>query len=414
MAARLTELDDARAMVLDCARPLGTEEVVLAEALGRVLASEITATHPVPPFKSSAMDGFAVRSSDVSDAESRSPVRLALVAESRAGHPAAGSLAAGEAIAVSTGAVVPDGADAVIRLEDASSENGFVEVLAGVGPETYVRPIGSDVREGETVVARGARLGPAALGVLASVGAQRLVCFRRPTVSVLSTGDELAALGEPLRAGMVNDSNSHSLPALVRRAGAEVLGVGHVRDDPAATTDAISAALSADVVVVCGGVSVGSHDYVRASLAELGAGERFFGVALKPGKPTWFGTQGKTLVFALPGNPVSAMVTFILFVRPALWALGGAPVHSARAIGTLAADYAKEPGRAHALRCRLRFTESGWEAEPTGPQDSHILTSMLAADALAIIPAASGPVAAGERVQIELLEPALAERAIPA
>ena len=248
-------------------------------------------------------------------------------------------------------------------------------------------------------------MAPAELGVLASIGEQTPPCFTPPRVAILTTGDELAAPDERLAPGMVHDSNSYSVPALARGAGAEVVSVDRATDDPRATSDAIASLLDADVAVVCGGVSVGAHDHVRACLAQLGIDEHFYGIALKPGKPTWFGSSGPTLVFALPGNPVSAMVTFILLVRPALWARAGIPPQQRRSSAILARDYAKQPGRAHAVRCTLELHEDGWRAEPTGPQDSHILTSMLGAEALAIIPTDSGPVRAGERVEIELLSP---------
>ena len=203
----------------------------------------------------------------------------------------------------------------------------------------------------------------------------------------------------------MRDSSAYSIPALARCAGAEVVGVARAADDRQAIEAAIADALACDVVVVCGGVSVGAHDHVKSALAALGVRECFSGIAFRPGKPTWFGMCGKTLVFGLPGNPVSSMVTFILLVGPALWAMSGAPAQPARTTATLACDYDKPPGRAHAVRCRVRLCETGWEVEPTGPQASHILTSMLGAQALAIIPGASGPLKAGARVQIELLAP---------
>jgi len=414
MGAQLTELDRALETVLASTRPLGTEMVDVASAYGRVLATEIVADAPVPGFTSSAMDGFAVRAADVSGARPDSPVGLTLVAESRAGHPAKRTLRTGEAIAISTGAVLPDGADGVVRVEETSSIDAHVHVFTRIEPGTDIRSAGGDLRSGQSVLASGARLGAAALGVLASLGVENAACFARPTVSVLTTGDELAAPGEPLRLGMIHDTNSRSVPALAEGAGAEVVNVAHAPDDPAPTAAAISRALAADVAVVCGGVSVGAHDHVRRCLAELGVEEQLFGIALKPGKPTWFGTSEGRLVFALPGNPVSAMVTFILLVRPALWALAGAPPLSARTTATFTEGYRKEPGRAHAVRCRLQLAEDGWRASPTGAQDSHILTSMLGADALAIIPTASGSVAAGERVEVELLEPGILEAGVPA
>ena len=246
-------------------------------------------------------------------------------------------------------------------------------------------------------------LGAAELGVLASVGRSAVFCHRRPTVDILTTGDELIAPGERLRAGLVRNSNAYSIPALAQRAGAAVEGVAVVADDPVATRAAISGALKSDVTVICGGVSVGVHDHVRHALADLGVGEIFWRVALKPGKPTWFGRHEHGLVFGLPGNPVSAMVTFILLVRPALQVLAGGEAARLRTTALLDRDYEKAPGRAHAVRCRLALQEDGWHARPSITHGSHILTSMIGADGLAIIPTASDGVRAGERVTIELL-----------
>ena len=207
-----------------------------------------------------------------------------------------------------------------------------------------------------------------------------------------------------MRPGGVRNSNAYSVPALAQLAGAEGAGAASVPDDPDATREAIAAALDSDVVVICGGVSVGEHDHVKAAFAELGVEGSFWGIALKPGKPTWFGTRGDTLVFGLPGNPVSAMVTFLLLVRPALAALSGADPERHRTTARIAEDYEKRPGRAHAVRCRLELREDGWHARPTGKQGSHILTSMLGADCLALIPREAGSLSAGEPVVVELLE----------
>jgi molybdopterin molybdotransferase len=400
----LIEIDDARRMVLERASALADEPVGLADALGRVLANDVHGVDPVPAFDSSAMDGFALRSADASGAGPRAPVALRVAGESRAGHPSAAAVGGEDAIAISTGAVIPAGADAVVAVEQTRSADGRVEVLAAVAPGDYVRRAGEDIRAGQLVLARGTRLGAAELGVLASLGRGEVSCVRRPRVAVITTGDELVALGAPLTPGAIHDANAYSVTALARQSGAELRSVATVPDDAQATRRAIEDALEhADIVVVCGGVSVGVHDHVRPSLAALGVDEHFWGVALRPGKPTWFGARGATLVFGLPGNPVSAMVTFTLFVAPAVDALSGAPGDLRRTTATLTRDYAKAPGRAHAVRCRLTLGEHGWRAEPTGDQRSHILTSMLGADALAIVPTASGDVRAGERVEVALL-----------
>jgi molybdopterin molybdotransferase len=230
------------------------------------------------------------------------------------------------------------------------------------------------------------------------------VCARRPRLSLLTSGDELVAPGAESRFGAVRDSNTFTISALARCAGAEVVRAATVADDAQRTVDALARTLQdVDVAVICGGVSVGVHDHVRPALHALGVHQELWGVALKPGRPTWFGTTGETLVFGLPGNPVSAMVTFVLLVRPALRALTGLTPIAAPATAVIDSDYDKPPGRAHAVRCRVSEREDGWHAQPYGRQGSHVLTSMLGADALAMIPTDSEGVGAGERVQIEWL-----------
>ena len=402
-ASGLLEIEDARRLILGAVRPLPSETVELRDALGRVLAEGITADQPVPPFDSSAMDGFAVRAQDVALANG-APVLLHVVDESRAGSPATLTLGAGQAIAISTGAMLPRGADAVIRVEDTRRAGEDVAVLVPAPVGLDVRHAGDDVSAGQRVLERGRALGPAELGVLASLGNELVQCVRRPRLSVLVSGDELLAPEEPLRPGAIRDSNSVTISALARRAGAQVVRADTVGDDAEATTAALAAAtLDVDVAVVCGGVSVGVHDHVKGSLEALGARTVFWGLALKPGRPAWFGTLGSTLVFGLPGNPVSAMVTFVLLVAPALRALLATDEPLSRLTAVMERDYEKPAGRAHAVRCRLSAHEDGWHVEPTGPQGSHILTSMLGADALAILPSQTTAVRAGERVEIESL-----------
>ncbi|HYX78293.1 MAG TPA: gephyrin-like molybdotransferase Glp [Solirubrobacterales bacterium] len=408
MSSELIEISEAQRRVLERCSPLGVEAVALKDALGRVLAEDVSSADDVPGFDNSAMDGFAVRAADTRGATSATPASLRIVDESRAGAPAASAVAAGEAIAISTGAMLPRGADAVVRVEDTAARDGRVEVAAEVEPGRDVRRAGDDVRAGEPVLAAGSILGPAEVGVLASIGHPTVRCARRPRVAVVTTGDELLDPSEPLRPGGVRNANAYSVPALAERAGAEVVAVEVAPDDRAATAAVLERALAADVAVVCGGVSVGEHDHVRAALAELGVEQVFWGVALRPGKPTWFGIhaggpEGGALVFGLPGNPVSAMVTFILLARPAIAALLGAPLEAKRTTAILDQPYDKRPGRAHAVRCTLELRDDGWHASPTGEQGSHVLTSMLGAEALAILPTGSGPASAGDRVDIELL-----------
>jgi molybdopterin molybdotransferase len=404
------ELEDARAAILARAAPLAAVPVPLERALGRFLAEDLVAAGPLQAFDNSAMDGFAVRAADTDGASAAAPLALRLGGESRAGRPASAALAPGEAIAISTGAMIPAGADAVVPIEDANRSDDAVEIAAPVTAGSYLRRAGEDVAAGETVLRAGSRLGAAELAIAAALGADPLPAHRRPRVALVTSGDELAAPGEPLAPGMIRDSNDLAITALAELGGAEVSSRARVGDDREATEAAIAAALDADLAIVCGGVSVGAHDHVKEAFAALGVEQDFWRVALKPGGPTWFGSRGRTLVFGLPGNPVSAFVTFVLLARPALAALAGGSPDARRTVAALAADYPKPHRRAEAIRCRLELTAAGWLAHPAPHQGSHVLSSLLGADCLALIPAASRGVRAGERVEVELLDGAIAAR----
>jgi molybdopterin molybdotransferase len=394
-APDLISIDEARQRVLAAVRPLPAEDVKLADALGRVLATDAVADRDLPPFDASAMDGYAVPAADAAT--------LRIEAESRAGAPSRAPLAPGTACRISTGAVVPHGTHAVVPVERTDERDGQVVV-----PETdagaNIRRAGEDVRAGETVLTAGGEIGPAELAVLASLGLPAIACAQRPRVAVLATGDELVEPGEELAPGQIRNSNAYGVAAQAARTGAEVVERGHVPDDPDATHAALSSALgNAHVVCVTGGVSVGRHDHVKPALASLGVEERFWGVRLQPGKPTWFGSRDGTLVFGLPGNPVSAMVTFHLFARPAVCALQGADPGIRAAHARAGEPLRRNPKRDQMVRVRLEQGNDGWVVRPTKAQMSHVLTSMLGADALARVPAGDGDIGEGERVDIELL-----------
>ncbi len=396
----MISIGQARELVLAAVNPLEAESVSLGEALGRVLARDVVATGDVPPFPNSAMDGYAVLSGPAGRT-------LKVVGESRAGTPTTATLRDGEAIRISTGAVLPSGATAVIPQENVGTEaDRAITTRADVADGDNVRQPGEDMAAGTIVLPAGTRLGPVALGAAVSAGAAEVTAARRPRVAVLCTGDELRAPGEPLAPGQIHNSNAPMLAGLALHAGAVVASTERLPDDRAATESGVRAALArADVVIISGGVSVGPHDHVKPVLASLGVGEVFWGVALQPGKPTWFGTAPDgTLVFALPGNPVSTVVTFSLFAAPALAALqGGPPPSPPCPQAALAVPVARRAGREQAVRVRLEHRDGRVWAQPTGAQGSHILSSLLRADALAMIPAGDGALPAGGTVSLEAL-----------
>ena len=393
--------------MLNAVRPLSAETVPLAEALDRVLAQDVRAAGDVPPFPCSAMDGYAIQAGPAGR-------RLALAGESRAGTPATAALGDDQAIRVSTGAAIPKGATAVVPQEDAERDGDTVIPVTEVPPGEHVRGAGEDMRAGMIVLTAGMALGPIELGAAIAAGVAELTVARRPRVAVLTTGDELRDPGSPLGPGEIHNSNETMLSGLARRCAAEVLPAVKLPDDRAATVQGITSALrTSDVVVLSGGVSVGPHDHVKGALAELGVRELFWGVALQPGKPTWFGAAADdTLVFGLPGNPVSAVVTFSLFAAPALAALQNAPAprppHGQARLGIAVR---RNPRRDQAVRVTLRSDDTAPEADdahpvlarPTGAQGSHLLSSLLAADALAIIPSGEGELPAGTVVTLEAL-----------
>lgn len=396
----LITISEARDRVLRAVAPPGRESVLIDDALGRVLAEDVRATGNVPPFACSAMDGYAVFDGPAGRT-------LTVVGESRAGTPSDHTLTPDEAIRISTGAAVPPGATAVIPQEEVALDgDSAIRIEAPVSPGQHVRLPGEDIKEGTTVLTAGITLGPVRLGAAVSAGVGRVVVAPRPRVAVLCTGDELRAPGEPLAPGEIHNSNAPMLAGLATRAGTIVTPAQRLPDDAAATRSGIAAALEAsDVVIITGGVSVGPHDHVKPALSALNVREVFWSVALQPGKPTWFGTlPDGTLVFGLPGNPVSAVVTFSLFVAPALAALQGAPPpHPPRADAQLGTEIRRNPRREQAVRVRLEDSGTGVLAFPNGPQGSHILSSLLGADALAMIPAGEGHLPAGATVSLAAL-----------
>ena len=387
--APLLTLEEAQERVLGHTRRLSVESVPIAGAGGRVTAEDVRARVDLPPFASSAMDGFAVRAADL-------PGTLRIVGESAAGSPFGGPLEAGTAVAISTGAVVPEGADAVVPIENVGRQDNTVSITGSSEPGAHVRPRGGDVAAGEIVVPTGVTLTPARLAAAAASGVAELSCVRRPRVTVLATGSELVEPGGSLRPGQIYETNSLMLSTALAAAGAEVVTRRPVADDEAALRETLERALAADVLVTSGGVSVGEHDLVRRLLAELGAVEVFWRVAVKPGKPVAFSTRGSTLVFGLPGNPVSSFVGFELFVRPALAALqGSSEPRPAFLPGQLGGSLLRNPARDELVRARI---ENGGIVQPLRGQESHMIARAARANALVLVPRGDGELAAGSAV----------------
>jgi molybdopterin molybdotransferase len=387
----LLSISEALDLVLEHVAPLEPEEVPLAEAAGRVLAAPAAAAVDLPSFPASAMDGFALRAADV-------PATLPVVGRIAAGRPSSAPLEAGQAMAIATGGVVPDGADSVVPIEDVQENDGIVVVPGSVETGANVRPRGGDLDAGDVVVAGGMRLGPVQLGALAAAGVTHVSCTRRPRVVLAVTGTELRSPGEPLGRGEIYDANGVILATQIASAGASVDRLLPVADDAAVTRAAVERGLAADMLVTSGGVSVGVYDLVRATEAELGVEEVFWRVAVRPGKPIAFGVRGRTLVFGLPGNPVSSLVGFELFVRPALLALQGLaaprPVFRPGRLGLPV----KLVNRDSLLRARSRFEDGVVVLDPLTGQESHMIARAALADALVLVPRGDGELAAGASV----------------
>jgi molybdopterin molybdotransferase len=387
--APLLTLEEAQEHVLRRVRPLPVEPVPLAAAGGRVVAEELRARVDLPPFASSAMDGFAVRSKDL-------PATLRIAGESAAGKPFGSRLEPGSAVAISTGAVVPEGADAVVPIENVVKLDDRVEVSQEVEVGAHIRPAGGDVASGDVVVPKGVTLTPARLAAAAASGVATVPCRRRPRVGVLATGSELVVPGAALQPGQIYETNGLMLGSALAAAGAEVVSAPAVADDVAALREALERGLACDVLVTSGGVSVGEHDLVRSVERELGVEEIFWRVSIKPGKPVSFGVRGDTPVFGLPGNPVSALVGCELFVKPALRALQGdaAPLPRLES-GRLVAGLRRNQERDEFVRARVRVDDDGVVLEPVAGQESHMIVRSSSADALVHVPRGNGELAAG-------------------
>jgi molybdopterin molybdotransferase len=400
-------IDEAIDAVLDAVRPLPAETVPLIEALGRATAAEIVSPERVPGFDNSAMDGYAVRGAELQAGRREFRVTVDIPA----GLWFAETIGVGDAAKIMTGAPLPAGVDTVVPVELTTQHGDTLVVDETVWPGANVRRAGEDVAEGDVLFPRGARLGPAEIGLLASVGHESVSVAQRPRVAILATGSELVPLGSPLSPGHIRNSNSFTAYGQVLAASAEPVLLGIARDDLDETRRLMTVALEYDVVVTSGGVSVGEYDFVKQVQDELGVQRHFWGVATKPGKPLAFGSRGRTLVFGVPGNPVAAMVSFETYVRPALLAMQGrSDLYRPCVVAAAAEPVRRTKDRTEARRCRLERRGRGWGFTTTGPQGSGILRSMALAEGLAMIPPGHPGAEPGEEFLVVLLEGSSTER----
>jgi molybdopterin molybdotransferase len=407
-------------IVLKNVRALSTEFVDLLDAPGRVLRQDIRATENVPAFERSAMDGYAVRSGDVASSSANNPVFLRVIGDIAAGRPVSFNVKSGTAVRIMTGATMPAGSDAVVMVEDTwkKSESGglrltdkgevsreIVAILRAVRRGDNVVCIGEDVRRGELILKKGASLKPADIAMLAALGKTRVLVSKRPVVSVISTGDELLEVSDRIKKGFVRDSNSFALHAMASQAGAVVHRLGIVRDDKLQIKRAIGGARKSDIVILSGGVSVGEYDFVADVLKECGIARRFHKVEIKPGRPTFFGTSGRKLIFGLPGYPVSSMIAFKLFVEPSIRRMQGLTDVSCDTVhAILTSGITQKKGRRQFVRGIASLTDGCYHVVPAGFQKSSMIKSLVKANCLIEVPEHIERVAKGEKVLVRLLD----------
>ena len=400
----MTTADQALEIVLDNVNPLGVERIPILEALGRVVAENIHSSRDIPGFDNSAMDGYAVRGADVAQASESSPIRLKVVETVGAGQMPAHRITAGEAVRTMTGAPIAEGADAIIQVERTRGTGDTVKILAPPDPRSFIRPRGEYLRRGELVMTAGKVLTPSDLGMLASVNRAMFEVVRRPRVAIVATGDELVDVDQPPVGAQVVNSSAYALAGAIREAGGEFAILKVARDTVDEIRARLAEAMTFDAMVSTGGVSVGQFDHVKGALDELGMRQLFHGVAQRPGRPLKFGTVGYRPIFGLPGNPVSTMVCFYLYARPALLKMGGhTRVGLPRVQARCGVDIKVAKDLTEFVRVKLERVGDGFVATPTGNQGSGILSSLSRADGLLIGPSAETLLKAGAQATVLLL-----------
>ncbi len=399
-------VDDALAAILERIPVLGPETVLLDEALGRVLAEDVSADLNVPPFDNSAMDGYAVVAADTAGASADRPAELRVIADLPAGYLPEAPVGRGEAVRIMTGAPMPEGADAIVRVEDTERGEGVVRIKVAARPGRDVRRAGEDVRAGDLILPAGTYVRPAEVGMLAMLGRRRVAVIRRPRVAVLTTGDELVDVDEPVTPGKIRNVNLYSICAQVRWCGGEPVPLGVARDTLEDLEAKIRAGMAADLLLTSAGVSVGDYDHVKTVLDKLGRIE-FWQVNMKPAKPIAFGRVGDVPMFGLPGNPASSMVAFEEFVRPAILKMQGRRglgKTTLQAVSEVALD--NRGGRRSFVRGYVHSHDGGYRVRPSGVEGAGIMTAMVRANCFIVIPESVAQVAPGDTVTVELLDAA--------
>ena len=410
----MISVEEALKTILEKIRPLDCENVPITSALGCVIGEDIVSGRTIPPLANSAMDGYAVVAGDTAFASKAKPVVLDVLEDVPAGKVATQPIRTGQAIRIMTGAPLPEGANAVVRVEDTEAQGGRVKILVAAAPGLDIREAGEDVKTGELVISKGTVLRAAEIGMLAALGRSYVSVHQRPVVAVVSTGDELAEVDETPGPGKIVNSNGYSLAALVLEAGGIPLQVGIARDNREDLLAKFHAASRADIVISSGGVSVGDYDLVKDIMAEIGSRIQFWRVAMRPGRPLAFGLlEGKPL-FGLPGNPVSSMVSFEQFIRPSILKMRGYPGIYRRAVrAEMTEGYKKKQGLKYFLRARVELRDGKYVAALTGEQGSGILKSMVLANGLVVLPEDTTSVKPGDEVAVQLLDGSLDLTAAP-
>lgn len=404
----MVTVEDALQQILEAVKPLPLEKINLFAALGRVLGEDIVSGRDIPPNDNSAMDGYALRAEDTAGASRSTPRTLRVIEDIPAGYLPKKKVGAGEAIRIMTGAPIPEGADAVLQVEETERAGSDVRIFAALRARTNIRLAGEDVKKGDPVISRGNIIRPAETGMLAALGRSFICVHQRPAVAILATGDELLDIDEPVSPGKIVNSNSYALTAQVLECGGIPIQLGIAKDTKEDLAAKFRAALCADVIISSGGVSVGDYDFVKDVITELGSEMKFWQVAMRPGRPLAHGTLAGKPLFGLPGNPVSSMVSFEQFVRPALLKMMGHRNLFRKSVQAVLKETISEKGGfRYFLRAQVRFEDGRYTVTTTGEQGSGILKSMVLANGLIVIPPNLSRLEKGDTVTVQLVDHSL-------